>query len=133
MSIEELIPHRDPFLFVKKVIDQSQTSILTETSFSKELPMFKGHFPGNPVVPGVIITEAVLQSGALLMASQGSSAQTPVVSRINQAKFKNILRPDEVISIEVNLIEELSGAYFFKGKVKTDKTIMTIDFTCNLV
>ncbi len=131
-KIKELIPHREPFLFVKDIIDQTESSIITSTLFSSEMDVFKGHFPGNPIVPGVLLCEAVFQSGALLMGNSGN--QTPIVTRIQNTKFKNMLKPNEQAKISVEITESLGHAFHLKGKItKDDTTILTISFSCALI
>ena len=136
-KITELIPHRDPFLFIDDILEFNNEIIKTTYLFSSQRDVFQGHFPENPIVPGVLISEACLQSGAAFMGLTSESTdtnKTPVVSRIAQAKFKNILRPDERFIIETKLKEVLSGAYFFSSKVKREDTIiLKIEFACNLL
>jgi 3-hydroxyacyl-[acyl-carrier-protein] dehydratase len=101
-----------------------------------EEDFFKGHFPGNPILPGVIQCEAVFQTGALLMSYLGEQAgdnKTALVTRIQNTKFKNIVRPGETLTIQVELKEMLGPAAFMKGKITSDeRTIMTIEFAATL-
>ena len=110
---------------------------MTQKKFSSDEEFFKGHFPGNPVLPGVIQCETVFQTGALLMSYLGEQTganQTALVTRIQNAKFKNIVKPEETLTIEVELTEKLANAAFMKGKITSgEKTIMTIDFSCAIV
>jgi 3-hydroxyacyl-[acyl-carrier-protein] dehydratase len=138
-DITSLIPHRPPFLWVDTVITSTETTIQTEKTFSKTLDIYEGHYPGNPITPGVILCESVFQSGALLMAqmiTSDSSGQEriPVLTRINNAKFKRSVHPGDTVVIKVELKETISSVYFFKGSLKVKgKTAVLVDFACSLV
>jgi 3-hydroxyacyl-[acyl-carrier-protein] dehydratase len=138
-DITSLIPHRPPFLWVDKVISCTETTIQTEKKFSKNLDIYEGHYPGNPLTPGVILCESVFQSGALLMAlmfksDSSGQASIPVLTRINSAKFKRSVYPGDTVMIKVELKETISSVYFFKGSLKVEgKTAVLVDFACSLV
>lgn len=136
-TILENIPQREPFLFIENIVDRSENSITTSKKLTGEEDFFRGHFPGRPVFPGVLMCEAVFQTGALLMALKGQGAgntKTAVVSRIQNTKFKNIAKPGDHLHITVDFVEMLANAAFMKGKITSDgKTIMTIEFAATLV
>lgn len=136
-TILENIPQREPFLFIENIVDRSENSITTSKRLTGEEDFFRGHFPGRPVFPGVLMCEAVFQTGALLMALKGQGAgntKTAVVSRIQNTKFKNIAKPGDHLHITVDFVEMLANAAFMKGKITSDgKTIMTIEFAATLV
>ena len=128
------IPQREPFLFIEKVLDRSENSVTTTKKLTGEEDFFRGHFPGAPVFPGVLMCEAVFQTGALLMALKGQSAggnKKAVVTRIQNAKFKNMAVPGDELHITVDFTEMLANAAFMKGKITANvKTVMTIEFAC---
>ena len=135
--ILENIPQREPFLFIEKIIERTEDSIITSKTLTGEEDFFRGHFPGRPVFPGVLMCEAVFQTGALLMSLKGQGAgtnKTALVTRIQSTKFKNMAKPGDTLNIKVDFVEMLSNAAFMKGKITTnDKTIMTIEFAATLV
>ncbi len=136
-TILENIPQREPFLFIEEIIDRTQDSITTSKKLTGEEDFFRGHFPGRPVFPGVLMCEAVFQTGALLMALRGEAAdnsKTALVTRIQSCKFKNMAKPGDLLLITVDFVEMLASAAFMKGKIKAnDKTIMTIEFAATIV
>lgn len=131
------IPQREPFLFIENVVEKSEDSITTSKKLTGEEDFFRGHFPGRPVFPGVLMCEAVFQTGALLMALKGQSAgnnKTAVVSRIQNCKFKNMAKPGDLLMITVDFVETLANASFMKGKITANgKTVMSIEFAATLV
>lgn len=137
-EIASLIPHRAPFLWVDKIISYAVDTIVTEKTVPTDLDIFAGHYPGNPLMPGVLLCEAIFQSGALLIAKmkQGERAKgaaLPVLTRINQAKFKRNVKPGDTVRIKVQLAETLSSVSFFKGRMTVGgKTAVQVDFACTL-
>lgn len=136
-TILENIPQREPFLFIENIVDRSQDSITTSKLLTGEEDFFRGHFPGRPVFPGVLMCEAVFQTGALLMALKGEGSdntKTALVTRIQNTKFKNMAKPGDLLHITVDFVEMLANAAFMKGKIKVGaKTIMTIEFAATIV
>lgn len=138
--ITALIPHRPPFLWVDRIISYEPGTIITEKVIPADLDIFKGHYPGNPIMPGVILCEALFQTGALLIArmtedDQGSALNTnsgiPVLTRIGGARFKRPVRPGSTIQMQVILKEKIAGAWFMKGTLRvTEKTAVQVDFSC---
>ena len=140
-DIYEAIPHRPPFLWVDKVISFNSRTIITEKFISPDLDVFKGHYPGYPLMPGVLLCEAVFQTGALFMAktlrdseeTKKAGEKAPVLTRIKGAKFKREVKPGDTIRIHVTLDENIGNAWFFKGKVLVkDKTAVKVTFGCTL-
>lgn len=131
------IPQREPFLFIEKIVDRSDDTITTSKFLTGEEDFFKGHFPGSPVFPGVLMCEAVFQTGALLMALKGQGvgdSKKALVTRIQNAKFKNMAKPGDELFITVDFVEMLGNAAFMKGKITANsKTIMSIEFAATLV
>ena len=129
------IPHRPPFLFVDKVIELTDTKIRAIKEISPEEPFFKGHYPGNPIMPGVLICESIFQTGAILLSSIIGDIRegTPVLTRISNAKFKNMVKPGAILELEAELVEKVGNAFFMKGKATSGgKTVVTVEFAVSL-
>ena len=141
-DIYNTIPHRPPFLWIDSIISFDAETIVTEKFIDPDLDIFAGHYPGYPLMPGVLLCEAVFQTGALFMANMlkksenkytGAKNRTPVLTRITGAKFKREVKPGDTIRMHVSLDETLGNAWFFKGKVVVGgKTAVKVDFGCTL-
>lgn len=131
--VKEVIPHREPFLFLDEVLDLTETKIVGKRLVRGDEPQFLGHYPGQPVMPGVLLCEAVLQAGAYLMATKigyvVGQAGVPVVSRLNNVKFKRMVKPGDVLELTAQHERSMMGAHMMKGSVKVDgKVACTLDF-----
>lgn len=130
-EIIESIPQRPPFLFVDKVIKRGERFIHTQKYVTGEEDFFKGHFPGNPIMPGVLLQEAAFQSGALYMS--GGKPGLGLVTRVDGVKFRGLVKPGDTLDIFVDHLETLENAYYFKAKIKVEnKTVVALNFTCVL-
>ena len=135
------LPHRPPFLWVDRIVDLKENSITAEKYIAPDLELFKGHYPGYPLMPGVLICEAVFQAGAILMAdtidrsNRDDTAPAlnniPVLTRIYNAKFKRQVLPGDTIHISVVVNEILGPAWLLKGKVSVNnKVALKVEFGC---
>ena len=132
------IPHRAPFLFVDEVVDVEDRRIVTKVYVDPGADFFRGHYPGQPVMPGVLLCECCFQAGALLIAQREGPVDVaravPVVTRIQDARFKRIVRPGETVRAEVTLDDTLDNAYFLTGKASVDGALaLRVSFACMLV
>ena len=114
-DIQRRIAHRAPFLWVDQV-SWLEPRLLARGSrtLSHDEPVFVGHFPGNPIFPGVLILEALGQLGALLFAEACPEGETPpaegrVLARIDRARFLKPVRPGVVLELEVKVLKEFEG------------------------
>ena len=132
-----LIPHRPPFLWVDTIISLSETLIETRTTFAEDLEVFQGHYPGNPLLPGVLLCEAVYQSGALLLAGsfeEQNDTRIPVLTRITDTRFKRRVLPGETVDIEVTLIDSISSVSVLRGKARVGQELaLKTEFYCALI
>ena len=132
-EIEQLIPHRDPFLWIDEVVEIEGRRIRATKLIRADLEVFSGHYPGFPILPGVLQLEAAFQAGAILIAKTQTldAGMIPVVTRVNNTKFRNMVKPGDTLEIEVELTERVANAFFLKGKVSVaGKTTVQLDFAC---
>ena len=142
-EICRLIPHRDPFLWIDEVFEESGSRLVARKFVDPDLDVFRGHYPGQPVLPGVLLCEAAMQAGAVLIARLGMSAQpdsasatpghVPVATRMNNVKFRQMVRPGDTLEIEVTLTERVSNAFFLSARIQVaGKTAAQLEFACAL-
>lgn len=126
-EILQCIPHRPPFLWLDDVVAIDDKSVHARKHLDPELDVFAGHYPRFPVLPGVLQCEACFQAGAVLISHLMESATNdiPVVTRVNNVKFRQIVRPGETLDIEVELTDRLQSAFFLTGKVSVDGKVTT--------
>ena len=134
-EIYRVIPHRPPFLFIDEIVAVREDGAVCKRTIRADEPQFEGHYPGNPIMPGVLLCEACFQTGAVYLAKQiekeGHSLKdvTPVLSRISDARFKQMVKPGDEVLIDVTMKEKLSKFFFLKGKIlKGGKPVLTIEF-----
>jgi 3-hydroxyacyl-[acyl-carrier-protein] dehydratase len=117
------LPHRPPFVFVRSVraCDPGKSADAV-TSFASDDPMFAGHFPGNPLVPGVILTEALAQTAGIAAASGYPENATPLflLSAIRGMKFLRAVRPEEQIDLRAEKLAQVDSLLQFKVQASVD-------------
>lgn len=116
--IKEILPHRDPFLFVDRVVNISNGSnIVAEKDLSSDEWYFRGHFPGAPIVPGVIVSEALAQTSGLLLGLT-KRARDQEKSKLFLAnlsiKFSSPAKPGETLRLTANLKKEYGKMFLFE-------------------
>lgn len=119
-TIEARLPHRAPFLFVDRILEEGPGWIRTEWDVPADLFAFAGHFPLDPVLPGVLIAEHVFQSAALAVLAGEPAATTggtPVLARIEEARFRRIVRPGETLATHAEVLERLANARYCRASV----------------
>ena len=132
-EIKKLIPHRDPFLFVDtcEIIIPGEHG-KSEKLFSTNEYFFKGHFPDNPIVPGVIIIEAMAQTAGIVVSYKLKEFKEKSVlfMSVNKAKFRKPIHPDEKVSFEVKFINSVRDVYKFEGTCyKGDVKVSEAEFS----
>ncbi len=133
--IQAAIPHRAPMLLVDEVVHQADRQIICRKTFRENEFFFQGHFPDHPIVPGVILCEAAMQAGAVLLSAlvSGSTRGVPVATRLNDVKFKKVIRPGDQIEMKVQLLERLADAFFLKAQITCEgKVAVRFEFACTM-
>ncbi|QDT96785.1 3-hydroxyacyl-ACP dehydratase FabZ family protein [Gimesia aquarii] len=118
-DIKACIPHREPFLWLDEIVSLEENGIHARKLVSPDSDFFQGHYPDNPILPGVFLCEAAMQASAVFIAKLGveTGDKVPVATRLNNTKFRRMVKPGETLDIHVNLKERLGAAYFFTGKI----------------
>lgn len=117
-DIKRFLPHREPFLFVDSVLEMEPGErIVAVKRFSPEEEFFRGHFPGNPVVPGVIIVEALAQAGGILAyATDPEFKKIPALVGLENVKFRRPVLPDTEVKLSVRIIKRRAQIWKMKGE-----------------
>ena len=108
VQVMEILPHRAPFLLIDTVEElEPGVKAVAKKNVTFNEPFFTGHFPGNPVMPGVLIIEALAQTGAVAILSKPQNkGKIAYFASINNAKFKNKVVPGDTLTLEVEIIKE---------------------------
>jgi 3-hydroxyacyl-[acyl-carrier-protein] dehydratase len=114
-DVRAVLPHREPFLFIDRVIELSERRVVSVRTFRPEEDFFRGHFPDHPVVPGVILVEALAQTMAYFALVQRAAPRVFLVG-IDKARFRSIVEPGREIRFEIEVGEERLGMLTGKGK-----------------
>lgn len=134
-EIMTMLPHRYPFLLVDRVVDFEEGQWLKAIkNVSVNEPCFTGHFPGQPIFPGVLILEAMAQAtGVLAVKSYGKLKEDELYyfASIDKARFKRPVLPGDQILLEVNFLKEKRGISLFTGKAYVDgKVVCEAELMC---
>ncbi|TWI04922.1 3-hydroxyacyl-[acyl-carrier-protein] dehydratase [Luteimonas cucumeris] len=124
VGIQKLIPHRYPFLLVDRVVElDPHKRVLAYKSVTINEPFFQGHFPGHPVMPGVLVIEALAQAGGLLtQLSNGDSAEGKLfyLVKIDNAKFTRMVVPGDRLELDVTLKRTIRNMAIYQGVARVD-------------
>ena len=135
-NVTDLIPHRPPFLFVDEIVAETPDTLTARRTWRAEEDFYKGHYPNAPITPGVLLCEAVFQTGALYMARQAQAAGAkpgegvPLLAKISDVRFRSPVYPGDMVLIEVKRKEVISGFTLMSGAIRTadGRRVMNVDF-----
>ena len=121
-EIMKLLPHRYPFLLVDRILEcDDQKRIVGLKNVSMNEPFFQGHFPGSPVMPGVLQLEAMAQcAGVLVNRLAGSETRLPYFMAIDDARFRRVIKPGDQLRIEIEFTTLKAKVVKFKGRILVD-------------
>ena len=130
-EIMDFLPHRYPFLLVDRVVEMNgeQSGVGIKNVTASE-PWFTGHFPENPVFPGVLIIEAIAQVSAILVLQHAKDSGNPIETKliyfmtVDKVRFRHPVTPGDQMRIQVKQIRRRGMAYKFKGEVYVDGQLM---------
>jgi 3-hydroxyacyl-[acyl-carrier-protein] dehydratase len=126
-AIERILPHRYPFLLVDRVDEIGSDKIIARKMVTRNEPHFNGHFPGHPVMPGVLIIEALAQAGALLAAHVVDfNPATHVIyfMAIDKARFRKPVVPGDLLTLEVVPLRKGGAIWKLRGEAKVDGVVV---------
>ncbi len=126
-KIMEVLPHRYPFLLVDRIEEvEAGVKAVGFKNVTINEPFFQGHFPGHPIMPGVLIIEAMAQVGGAYVSLKDSVAENRVTYfvGINNARFRKPVRPGDVLRMELELLSTRRGIYQFSGKAFVGDTLV---------
>jgi len=136
-QIQRILPHRYPFLLIDRVLDLTRKQrIVALKNVSVNEPFFAGHFPGFPIMPGVLIVEAIAQAGGVLVLAEPENRQNKlmVFTGIERARFRRPVVPGDQLRIEVEVVAWRHSAVRMSGKAFVgDKLVCEATASCALV
>lgn len=134
--VEQLIPHRPPFLFVDEIVSETPDSLTAKRVWRADEDFYKGHYPNAPITPGVLLCESIFQTGALYMALKmpESTKGLPILARIENVRLRAPVFPGDTILIEVRQKELHPPFVFMTGIIRNEKNerVLTADFAVTL-
>jgi len=125
-EIMEILPHRYPFLLVDRIVELDDNRIVGIKSVTINEPFFIGHFPGNPIMPGVLIVESMAQTGGILLLKKVDNPKGKLVYflAIKEAKFRAPVRPGDTLRNEMVLKKFTHGVCVMEGKAYVGDTLV---------
>ncbi|MDO8550801.1 MAG: bifunctional UDP-3-O-[3-hydroxymyristoyl] N-acetylglucosamine deacetylase/3-hydroxyacyl-ACP dehydratase [Ignavibacteria bacterium] len=136
-AIQRILPHRYPFLMVDKIIElELDKRVVGVKSVTINEPFFQGHFPGQPIMPGVLIIEAMAQTSGILILNSLPDFNKKLVYfiQINNAKFRKPVMPGDQLFLEIQLVSKKTKIFLMKGKaIVNDKVVAEADFMAGVV
>lgn len=136
-AVTDLIPHRPPFLFVDEIVSDAPGAFVGRQTWRADADFYRGHYPGAPITPGVLLCESVFQTAVCYMALKARAAGAkpgegvPLIVKISDVRFRSPVYPGDTVLIEVKEKDAMGGFTMLSGAMKkSDGTkVMTLDFS----
>jgi len=130
-EIQKLLPHRYPFLLVDRIIHlEPGTKAIGIKNVTINEEFFQGHFPGQPIMPGVLIIEALAQVAGLLAFRSGATGKSVYFMSIEKAKFRRPVVPGDQLRLEINILQQRGNVWRFSGSaIVEEKLAAEAEFT----
>ncbi len=134
-EIQNFLPHRYPFLLVDRILEmEPEKKAVGIKNVTINEPFFEGHFPGNPIMPGVLIVEAMAQVAGIMAFRSGVQGDTVYFMSIERAKFRRPVVPGDQLRLEITRIQQRGNVWKFSGVATVDgKLVAEADFTAMVV
>lgn len=133
-GIMQIIPHRDPFLLVDEIdfLDMDTMHVIGKKFVTGEEYFFKGHFPGNPIMPGVLILESLAQTGAVCLLDKPEfKGKIALFARANNVRFKGMVLPGDTLVLDSQMLRLKAGVCICQGIATVNgKTVLEAEVTC---
>jgi len=124
-EIQNVLPHRYPFLLVDRILELDKgTKAVGIKNVTVNEPFFMGHFPGNPIMPGVLIVEALAQLAGLLAFLSGVQGDAVYFMSIEKAKFRKPVVPGDQLRLEITTLHQRANVWKFSGNARVDEKIV---------
>ena len=123
-GIKRVLPHREPFLFVDAILEMTEKTVVGIKKLTGKEEFFKGHFPQRPLMPGVLMVEALAQTGGVLMLSKPEHrGKIAYLASVSEARFRRVVSPGDELRLEVEVLKFKSRVGIVKGVAKVGSEV----------
>jgi len=122
-AIEARIPHRPPFLLLDRIVEENEESITCQWRVPEDADWVRGHYPGHPILPGVLLSEHTFQAAACLISARLQGFEdmgVPVLTKIEGARFKRMVQPGELVTTTASVREVVGPAWYMGARVQCE-------------
>ncbi|MGC9196704.1 MAG: 3-hydroxyacyl-ACP dehydratase FabZ [Syntrophobacteraceae bacterium] len=126
VQIKETLPHRYPFLLVDRIVETTSDAIVALKNVSVNEPFFQGHFPNDPIMPGVLIVEAMAQAGGILVFTVNPHLKDKpfYFAGLDKVRFRKPVRPGDQLVMKVKLLKQRGGFFKMLGEAFVDDVLV---------